>query len=98
MLNLHDLFDGIFYCDYSIRDFHCKPEPPVFEMVMKLHGVQHPSQCYFIDDSVKNVKYASEIGWNCLQLVEQESNVPGPVRKVQKASEIIQRFPELCNK
>lgn len=99
LLEIYDQFDGILYCDYSIPNFHCKPEPSVFEMVMKLHGVSNPTQCYFIDDSVKNIKYASEIGWNCALLSEADSTT-SPFKKVKSASEFLNLFPELkkCTK
>lgn len=33
ILKLDDLFDGLVYCDYNMKDFVCKPEPEYYEMV-----------------------------------------------------------------
>jgi pyrimidine and pyridine-specific 5'-nucleotidase len=33
ILKLTDLIDGLVFCDYSLKDFSCKPEPEFYRVV-----------------------------------------------------------------
>lgn len=33
ILKLTDLIDGLVFCDYSLKDFSCKPEPKFYRVV-----------------------------------------------------------------
>jgi len=63
ILKLDDLIDGLVYCDYTQKDFICKPEPEFYRMAMKLAKRTDPSKCYFVDDNRKNVDAAKAEGW-----------------------------------
>ncbi len=41
---------------------YCKPEKKAFEMIMDTVGVKDPSECIMVEDSMKNVRAAKELG------------------------------------
>ncbi|KAM6495806.1 pyrimidine 5-nucleotidase [Amanita muscaria] len=72
ILGLERLIDGLFYCDYQVKDFACKPEPEYYQQAMQRAGVSDPSKCYFVDDSLKNVMGAHALGWShCVHFCEK---------------------------
>ncbi|TBU32826.1 pyrimidine 5-nucleotidase [Dichomitus squalens] len=72
ILGVDNLVENVVFCDYSNPDFNCKPEPEFFQNAMKIAGVTDPSQCYFIDDSLNNVKAARALGWDhCVHFCER---------------------------
>lgn len=71
LLNIHDLFSGIIYCDYREHQFPAKPGRLAYERAMKYAGVQDPGNCYFIDDSANNVRVAAELGWRAAHFDEE---------------------------
>ena len=58
-LGIQDQFAGII----GIMDFFpsCKPMKEAFEIALKIIG-QHPEECIFIDDSIKNLNQANQLG------------------------------------
>lgn len=71
ILNVDDLIDGLVYCDYSDKNFSCKPEREYFDQALVKAGVSDPSKCYFVDDSRINVDAAKRLGWShCIHFCE----------------------------
>ncbi|KAF9485272.1 pyrimidine 5-nucleotidase [Pholiota conissans] len=71
ILRLDDLIEGIVFCDYTVKNFVCKPEPEYYEMAMKQANINDPSKCYFIDDNRKNIDAARALNWgHCLEAME----------------------------
>ena len=94
ILGIQNEFEGIVYCDYSMQDIICKPDPASFHRAQKLAGVVVPGNCYFIDDSMANVEAAHRLGWHAaLVRFDQPSCYPKGV--VQKVHELPFVFPEL---
>lgn len=59
------------FCDYSNKNFSCKPEREYFDQALAKAGVSDPSKCYFIDDSRTNVDAAKRLGWShCIHFCE----------------------------
>lgn len=79
ILNLRDLIEDIVFCDYQDPAFTCKPEPEYYEMAMTKIGLSPDdpadrAKCFFIDDSLSNVRAAKTIGWgSCVWFREQLS-------------------------
>jgi len=72
ILGVDDLVDGLVFCDYSDRNFSCKPEREYYDQALRKAGVADPSKCYFIDDSRINVDAAKDLGWgHCIHFCEQ---------------------------
>ncbi|TFK75821.1 pyrimidine 5-nucleotidase [Pluteus cervinus] len=71
ILKLDDLVEEVVYCDYQAPNFSCKPEAEFYHAAMDRAGIQDPSQCYFIDDSLGNVRAAHALGWgHCVHFHE----------------------------
>ena len=60
-LGFANLFQGII--DIRAMDFHCKPEPHVYQLAMRLAGVSEPDNCVLIDDSPRNILAAHNYGF-----------------------------------
>lgn len=61
-LGIEDLFVDIIDCQRC--DLETKHSPHSFRVAMQVAGVvEHPESCVFLDDSVKNIKSAREMGW-----------------------------------
>uniref|UniRef100_A0A0W0FJZ9 Putative pyrimidine 5-nucleotidase n=1 Tax=Moniliophthora roreri TaxID=221103 RepID=A0A0W0FJZ9_MONRR len=63
ILNLTDQIDGLVYCDYEAKDLTSKPNPVYYERAMAKAGISEPSKCYFVDDNLRNVEAALNLGW-----------------------------------
>lgn len=71
LLGIHDLFEGLTFCDYGKIPMICKPMPEMFERAMQDSGAgRDVSRCYFVDDSPTNVRVARSLGWNAICLRE----------------------------
>lgn len=40
ILDLEDQMESVVYCDYTEKNFYCKPEPEYFHSVSKVRRVQ----------------------------------------------------------
>ncbi|KAJ3500874.1 hypothetical protein NMY22_g19116 [Coprinellus aureogranulatus] len=90
ILGLLDQVEGIVYCDYTVPNFVCKPEPEYYHMALKKAGVTDPSKCYFVDDNRKNVDAAKELGWGrCVHFCERgvENVEGGKIKEIDDARE-----------
>ncbi|KAG0310572.1 hypothetical protein BGZ99_000297 [Dissophora globulifera] len=70
ILGLDGVFQGMTFCDYTHPRFVCKPDQKAFEKAMREAGVQDPSLCYFVDDSLPNIERASAVGWTAVHVEE----------------------------
>ncbi|KAF2723351.1 pyrimidine 5-nucleotidase [Polychaeton citri CBS 116435] len=98
LLGVEDLFEGITYCDYAAERLLCKPAQETFSKAMREADVSDPQDCYFVDDSMINVKGAKTYGWHAVHLVEPEVKPPAsPVGhfQIQHLEELRTCFPEI---
>jgi putative hydrolase of the HAD superfamily len=54
---------------FTVQDTlpYCKPEPEAFRVVLDKIGVRDPSECVIIEDSMKNIRRAKDLGmWTVL--------------------------------
>lgn len=72
-MQLTDCFDTIIDI-LDITPF-CKPMPQAFEIALHLLGVTDPTACVFIDDSLKNLAGARQMG---IYTIRVGSNHPTP--------------------
>ncbi|RPD67219.1 pyrimidine 5-nucleotidase [Lentinus tigrinus ALCF2SS1-7] len=72
ILGVDDLIEGVVFCDYSDPEFNCKPEPEFYHNAMRVANVTEPEKCYFVDDSLANIKAARKLGWgHCVHFCER---------------------------
>jgi putative hydrolase of the HAD superfamily/pyrimidine and pyridine-specific 5'-nucleotidase len=60
-LGIDDLFVDII--DIKQCDFKSKHSEHAFQAAMKIAGVDDPESCLFLDDSIKNIHAARQMGW-----------------------------------
>lgn len=101
LLGVEEHFEGIIYCDYSEPNFPAKPDRLAYERAMRCAGAT-PDQCYFVDDSISNVRTATELGWHAVHLDErhdsgsrQYSAGPSAIQAIASLGEISEAMAEL---
>jgi len=73
LLNLEDQIDGLVYCDYTVPNFVCKPDPEFYHNALKQANVTDTSKCLFVDDNRGNIDAAKRLGWErCVHFHERE--------------------------
>jgi putative hydrolase of the HAD superfamily len=67
-VGIADLFDGI----VDILDIspYCKPQPEAFQTALNIFGGLDPATCLFIDDNLRNIQTASELGMTVVYVNE----------------------------
>jgi len=63
ILGLEDQIEGLVYCDYTLPNFTCKPEPEYYQDALGKAKITDPSKCLFVDDNRTNVNAAKALGW-----------------------------------
>lgn len=59
---------GLFSCDVGL----VKPEPAIFDLMARRHGL-HPPRTVFFDDNAKNIAAARALGWQAFAYVDAAS-------------------------
>ena len=71
-LQVADCFDGI--VDILDVSPHCKPMPEAFAIALQKAGVNDPRECLFLDDGLRNLAAARELGFYTIRVGSQEPN------------------------
>ncbi|KZO94862.1 pyrimidine 5-nucleotidase [Calocera viscosa TUFC12733] len=97
ILQLDDLIEGVFFCDYAEPNFSCKPEREFYDEAMRVAGVTDASKCLFVDDNLNNVKAAKSLGWGCSVLYSEreEGHTMKEHPQVEGVDVVIGRLEEL---
>ena len=91
-IGLQGCFDGII--DVRALNFHCKPEPVVYQMALDLAGERSPQSCIYLDDSPRNLAPARPFGFFTI-LVGDENNHSAADRAIHRLHDLPQIMPEL---
>jgi pyrimidine 5'-nucleotidase len=65
-LGIDDLFSGII--DIEQISPYCKPLEEAYQKAIQISGIEDPSNCVVIDDSLRNLKTANELGFYTIQV------------------------------
>ncbi|CAE6487424.1 unnamed protein product [Rhizoctonia solani] len=57
ILELEDLFEGLVFCDYEVKNFSCKPERRFYDEALAVAQTT-AEKSYFVDDNFGNVRGA----------------------------------------
>ena len=60
-LDISDCFEKII--DIRAMNFQCKPNPQAYHIALKLAGEIEPRSCMYLDDSIRNLSPALEMGF-----------------------------------
>ncbi len=73
-LGVKDLFDQVIDIR-SIKPW-CKPQIEAFSKAMELAGINNPKSCVMIDDALRNLVTAHDLGLYTIHVGEQETKKP----------------------
>jgi putative hydrolase of the HAD superfamily len=90
-LGIEDLFEDVL--GVSDLNFHCKPDPYVFEQALKSAGNPSPKDCLFADDLPKNLIPAWEMGFVTVLVGDREPNHAATyhIKQINNLAEILER-------
>lgn len=70
----------------------CKPMPEAFEIAFRKLGVDKPSSCLFVDDSLRNISVAKSLGLQTVWVSDNPNEFDLSNYKINKIEEIIDLF------
>ncbi len=89
------LFSGI----VDILDIspYCKPQPEAFQIALELFGGLNPAECVFIDDSMRNIQTAANMGMSVVYINEnrQPSLLYPSIRYLKELPKVLSTGGEL---
>lgn len=92
ILTIHDCFEGMI--DILMMDPLCKPREEAYSFALKHVGASDPGRCVLLDDSVRNLTPAKEIGLFTV-LVGSNGAHPGVDRSVADIHDLLKIVPEI---
>jgi putative hydrolase of the HAD superfamily len=92
ILTIHDCFEGMI--DVLMMDPLCKPREEAYLFALKHVGASDPERCVLLDDSVRNLIPAKEIGLFTV-LVGSNGTHPGVDRSVADIHDLPKTVPEI---
>ncbi|MBN2257246.1 MAG: pyrimidine 5'-nucleotidase [Anaerolineaceae bacterium] len=94
-IGIADLFDGV----VDVQDIrpHCKPQPEAFQVALNLFGGLDAADCLFIDDSLRNIQTAAEMGMSVVHINEkkQPSLLYPTVRYLKELPQVFSKDGEI---
>jgi putative hydrolase of the HAD superfamily len=91
VLGVSDCFDGII--DIRALEFACKPEPEAYKRALALAGDPAPGACVLLDDSVKNLAAASQLGFSTAWIGQDGSSHPAAQWTLSTLQELPLKMP-----
>jgi len=94
-LDITECFDGMTFCDYSEKDFSCKPHLEFYEKaLLQSQAIPGKTKCYLIDDSEANCKTAKKLNWTTVYVSPHKSSKYADYN-VKNVKELKTVLPEL---
>jgi FMN phosphatase YigB (HAD superfamily) len=85
-LGIDDLFVDIIDC--KTCNLETKHSPQSFETAMRIAGVEDPERCVFLDDNLKNIEAARQMGWRSVLVGKVGRDCGLPVTSSDAENEI----------
>lgn len=98
-LGIADLFVDIIDCKKC--DLETKHSLHSFQTAMRIAGMSDPERCLFLDDSIKNIGAAREIGWRSVLVGRVGRDCGKPITtehaelEIDRIHDIVDCLPEL---
>jgi putative hydrolase of the HAD superfamily len=92
ILGVSDCFEGII--DVKAIGFNCKPEIEAYHHALNLANEDQPSDCILLDDSVRNLATAKDLGFTTV-LVGSNGNHPAADYTVDTIHQLPNALPDL---
>lgn len=91
-LDIRDCFEDILSVEKM--DFHCKPNPIVYERALEITGKEDPTKIVYLDDSPRNLEPAKGMGFYTV-LVGSEKPHPSAKRSISRPHDLVEALPQL---
>jgi pyrimidine 5'-nucleotidase len=91
-LDVEDCFSGII--DVRALGFLCKPDKQAYIRALKLAGENIPANCVLLDDSIRNLTPAHQIGFTTV-LVGSKDQHPDADYSIERIIDLPNVFPQL---
>lgn len=93
-LGIEDQFDGV--VDIVALNFVNKPNPEAYRTAMQLLGLPVGGQCVLVDDQVRNLKPAMDLGWITVWVGEgQGGDGEGAGFRIERIADLAEQVPIL---
>lgn len=94
-LGIDDLFVDII--DVKSCNLETKHSPSSFEAAMRIANVTNPEACLFLDDSVRNICAARQVGWRSILVgrISRDTGQPITTNDAEAEIDTIHDFPEV---
>ena len=94
-LGIDDLFVDI--VDVKACNLETKHSPSSFQAAMRIAGVTNPEACVFLDDSVRNINAARQVGWRSILVgrVCRDTGQPITADDAEAEIDVIHQFPKV---
>lgn len=94
-LGIDDLFVDI--VDVKSCNLETKHSPSSFQAAMRIAGVTNPEACVFLDDSVRNICAARQVGWRSILVgrVCRDTGQPITTHDAEAEIDVIHQFPKV---
>jgi putative hydrolase of the HAD superfamily len=96
-LGVQDCFTGII--DIRALNFICKPQPEAYHKALILAGEPNPQGCILLDDALRNLTPAREIGFYTILVNQNSAEVypsePSAPQRINSLHELLQIKPDL---
>ena len=73
-----------------------KPTPSVYHLAMKLAGSKSAESCIFVEDSIKNLVTAKDLGWKTV-LVDSDEDHQAAMWRIPSAHYLPEIIDEILN-
>ena len=94
-LGIEQFFSAVI--DVVDMDPYCKPYPEAFKTAMQLIGDLDPSHYILFDDSLSNVRTATNLGMSAIQVSPSSTNCDG-ITQINHIHEIVSVIPLLLSR
>lgn len=98
LLGITHFFEGITYCDYASDTWICKPSQQMLAKAEREANVTSSTDCFYVDDNVKNCQAASQRGWQVLCISNRDrlppTSLPESVSTITDLQEIQNKYPQ----
>jgi pyrimidine 5'-nucleotidase len=91
-LKLNDCFDGII--DVRALNFTCKPQIEAYNKAMIICGENDPEKCIMLDDSIRNLAPATEMGITTILVGAKEAH-PDAHHSIPSLHHLPDKMPDL---
>ena len=74
---------------------YCKPMSEAFQIALGKLGNPHPHEILMIDDNIRNIEMADNLGFKTIWVNDQSESDNGKIIALDKLEDLLNKYPEL---